>query len=226
MQRPDFEKISALLEENREKFSAFRSLLLAYNEKFNLTAVTEERDVLYKHFADSLAGEAFFPKGASVAEVGSGAGFPSVPLMLVRDDLTFSLFESTGKKCEFLKTVIREFELRAQVFCLRAEEAAKHDHRERYDVCCARAVARLNTLAEYCLPFVRKGGLFLAYKGADDEHTCAEHAVSVLGGTWKEAVSYDLPEGYGRRTLVAVKKERPTPACYPRGRGAERKDPL
>ena len=86
MQRPDFEKISALLEENREKFSAFRSLLLAYNEKFNLTAVTEERDVLYKHFIDSLAGEALFPKGASVAEVGSGAGFPSVPLMLVRDD--------------------------------------------------------------------------------------------------------------------------------------------
>lgn len=225
-QEPDFGRIGALYEQKRDAFQAFRALLLSYNARFNLTSITGEEEIYYKHFLDSLAGEAYFPRGASVAEVGSGAGFPSVPLMLVRPDLKFFLFESTGKKCEFLRTAVKELSINAEVFCMRAEDAARGAHREKYDVCCARAVARLDTLAEYCLPLVRRGGTFVAYKGADSELGCAERAISLLGGTEARAVSYELPASYGKRNLILVTKGKPTPAAFPRGRGAERKAPL
>lgn len=222
---PDLEKCRALLEKNRGKFEAFSTLLLSFNAKFNLTAITEEREVEIKHFLDSLAGEELFPHGAKVAEVGSGAGFPSIPLMLVREDLGFTLIESTGKKCEFLKTAVRELSLPAKVLCARAEEAGRDPaYRENFDVCCARAVAPLPALAEYCLPLVRKGGLFLAYKGERQEG--GRRAVSVLGGRAERIGFYDLPEGMGKRSLLVFAKERPTPAKYPRGNGAERKDPI
>ena len=152
--------------EESKKFAAFYALLSEYNEKFNLTRITGEEDCFVKHFLDSAAGEKYFPKGANVAEIGSGGGFPSVPLMILRPDLTFTLVESTGKKCSFLERAVLELGLPARVVNARAEELAKKaDFREKFDVCCARAVARLNTLAEYCLPFVKPGGLFVAYKG-------------------------------------------------------------
>lgn len=223
---PDFNRISAMIEKERARFDAFRDLLLTFNARFNLTAVTGEREILYKHFYDSLAAVDLFPQGASVAEVGSGAGFPSIPLMLVREDLHFSLFESTGKKCEFLRTAAGELGLHADVFSIRAEEAGRGEHRERYDVCCARAVARLDTLAEYCLPLVREGGRLIAYKGADSELEIGERALRILGATHIFAVSYELPEEFGARTLVVAEKGRITPLKYPRGRGAERKAPL
>lgn len=221
--------LSAIGGEYREKFEAFRALLLEYNEKFNLTAVTEEKEVTYKHFLDSAMGEALFPQGASVAEVGSGAGFPSVPLKILRDDLKFTLIESTGKKCGFLRLVIEKLDLKNVTVCnLRAEEAGKEEaFREKFDVCCARAVARLNTLSEYCLPLVKIGGRFIAYKGAAEEEIKeAQNAVRILGGRFEEAYKFELPEGYGERTLVVVKKTGATPVKYPRGRGKERNSPL
>ena len=227
--RPDINRAQALFEEHGEVFSAFRRLLLEYNGRYNLTAITEEKEVSIKHFLDSLAGEPLFPASARVLEVGSGAGFPSVPLMLARPDLCFTLLESTGKKCDFLKVAAREFALSCTVCHVRAEDAGKEaDFRERFDVCCARAVARLNTLLEYCLPFVREGGVFLAYKGsgAEEELAEAKHALSVLGGGEVKLYPYTLPDGMGERTIVAVKKIRRTPLKYPRGRGKERSDPL
>lgn len=222
---PDFEKGRALLEENGEKFEAFSTLLAFYNAKFNLTAITEKREVEIKHFLDSLAGEEFFPFGARAAEVGSGAGFPSIPLMIAREDLAFTLIESTKKKCEFLRTAIKELGLSGEVVCGRAEELGREDaFREKFDICCARAVAPMPTLAEYCLPLVRRGGLFLAYKGETAEG--GEKAVCAMGGKTEKTINYELPADMGRRNLVLVRKVNHTPARFPRGRGAERKEPI
>ena len=216
-------------EETWEKFSLFRKLLLEYNEKYNLTTILEEKDMFYKHFLDSVAGERFFKNGARVAEVGSGAGFPSIPLKIFRPDLSFDLFESVGKKCDFLHVVVDKLGLdKMNIYNLRAETAGKDEKfREKYDHATARAVARMNTLSEYCLPFVKKGGSFIAYKSGDcTEITEAESAYKVLGGKCKESDFYPLPEGFGERTLVVVEKIKNTPPKYPRGQGKERKQPL
>lgn len=215
--------------ETGEKFAAFYRLLCEYNEKFNLTRITDEKDCRIKHFLDSLKGEKFFPQNAACAEVGSGGGFPSVPLMIARKDLSFTLFESVGKKCAFLETAVKELGLRARVLCMRAEDAGKDPaFRERFDVCCARAVARLNTLSEYCVPLVKTGGRFIAYKGsaAQEEIAEARHALKVLGAREIASEKFLLGEEAGERTIFVAEKERPTPAKYPRGRGKERSDPL
>ncbi len=213
--------------EKREIFGRFFALLSEYNSRFNLTAITGEEEVFEKHFLDSVAGESLFPKGARVLEVGSGAGFPSLPLKIVREDLYFTLVESTGKKCEFLKTTVRELGLtNVEILNVRAEELARNPaYRDRFDVCCARAVARLNTLSEYCMPFVKTGGVFIAYKAnADEEIQEARTAFKKLGGEECGVFRYELPNG--SRTLIEVKKLTKTPAAYPRGQGKERKNPL
>ncbi len=227
---PDLEGYLALINGREgERFRRFRDLLAEYNGKFNLTSVTDGEEVLYKHFLDSAAGEFLFPVGASVAEVGSGAGFPSLPLKILREDLVFTLFESTEKKCGFLRIAAKELALEGVTVCnLRAEDAARREYREGFDVCCARAVARLNTLAEYCLPLVRPGGRFVAYKGGDasEEIAEAERAVALLGGGKLHRAEFSLPEDMGKRTLVWCEKVGNTPAKYPRGRGKERSAPI
>ncbi len=214
--------------ETGKKFSLFYELLCERNRQFNLTRITDEEECRVKHFLDSVMGAPFFPQGARAAEVGSGGGFPSIPLMIVRPDLSFTLFESVGKKCAFLKEATDALGLCARVVNARAEDAAKEkEFREQFDICCARAVAPLSTLAEYCLPLVRRGGTFVAYKGrAEGEIAAAEHAFSVLGARPASAERYALPAGMGERTLVIAEKIRPTPPAYPRGRGKERSDPL
>ncbi|MFQ7077237.1 MAG: 16S rRNA (guanine(527)-N(7))-methyltransferase RsmG [Christensenellaceae bacterium] len=229
--------IQRILEENqraiegekRAEFERFRSLLLNYNEKYNLTAITEEKDVFYKHFLDSSAGSGVFKRGASVAEIGSGAGFPSVVLKLLREDLSFTLLESVGKKCEFLRAVVDNLGLKGMnILNIRAEDAAREErYREKFDYSVARAVARMNTLSEYCLPFVKVGGAFVAYKSGDvSEIDEAESAYRELGGKKREVALYSLPEGYGDRSLAIIEKTKLTPAKYPRGNGKERKSPL
>lgn len=211
-----------------EKFELFKDLLLLYNNKFNLTAITDEKDIYIKHFLDCAAGDMFFEEGVSVLEVGSGGGFPSVPLKLLRDDLKFTLVESTGKKCEYLREVVDKLNLSCvQVVNARAEELAKNkNYREKFDACTARAVARLNTLCEYCLPFVKVGGSFIAYKGnCLEEVEEAKKAFSVLGGELERIEKYELPNGESR-SIVVVKKIKPTPEKYPRGQGRERKCPI
>lgn len=214
--------------EKREQFSRFCRLLQEYNARFNLTSITEESEVFVKHFLDSVAGEGLFQKNAAVAEIGSGAGFPSLPLKIVRPDLKFTLVESTGKKCEFLRVAVKELELeRVEIVNARAEELARDArYREAFDCCCARAVARLNTLAEYCVPFVKRGGSFIAYKGdVAEEAEEAKRALKILGCGRTKIYSYEL-EGAGKRALFVAEKTSPTPALYPRGNGKERKKPL
>lgn len=214
--------------EELEKFSAFRDLLLEYNKKFNLTAICDDQGIKIKHFLDSILPQNYFPAGASVVEIGSGGGFPSVPLMIVRKDLKFTLIESTGKKCEFLRTVVEKLGLNCeQILPIRAEDGAKGELREQFSVCCARAVARLNTLCEYCMPFVKPGGCFLAYKAdCGEELKESERAIRILGGRLNNVERYSLPEEEGVRMLINIKKTEPTPLKYPRGQGKERKQPL
>lgn len=213
----------------KELFEKYRSLLLEYNQKYNLTAILEEKDIYYKHFLDSSIGADLFDENAKVAEIGSGAGFPSIVLKILRPDLSFDLFESVGKKCEFLQVLVDKFGFqKVNIYNMRAEDALKDaKFREQYDFVTARAVARMNTLSEYCLPFLKVGGKFIAYKGGDREEIKeAESAYKVLGGRLKSEILYELPEGYGERTLAVVEKIKNTPAKYPRGQGKERKNPL
>ena len=228
MNLPDFARYEEKIREKAALFEQFYALLLEYNGRFNLTAIVEREEVIHKHFLDSLAGEELLPSNANCVEVGSGAGFPSIPLKIVREDISLTLVESTGKKCDFLNIAVEKLGLKnVKVVCSRAEELARTAHRERFDVCFARAVARLNTLAEYCLPLVKQGGFFLAYKGeCGQELLESETSISLLGGGAAESICYDLPNGYGARTLVRVEKVKSTPQKYPRGRGLERRRPL
>lgn len=214
---------------NREQLSLFEKyyrLLIEYNSYFNLTAITEKEEVYKKHFVDSVIGVNKLI-GEKLIDVGSGAGFPALAIKIVKPELQITLLESIGKKCEFLKTVVKELNLK-NVFVIngRAEDYAKNeDFREKFDIVTARAVARLNTLSEYCLPFVKIGGTFVAYKGnAKEEIKEAENAINILGGKISEVKEYNLEEAL--RTLVYVKKIKNTPEKYPRGHGKERKNPL
>lgn len=220
--------VSELFKGFERAFDEFNEILLEHNEKYNLTSICGERDVLYKHFLDSLYPLHLFGEGARVVEIGSGGGFPSVPLMITRKDLKFTLVESTGKKCRYLGEVVDRLGLNCeQILNIRAEDGGKHGAlREKFDIATARAVAKLNTLCEYCLPFVKVGGKFIAYKGDGEEIEEAENAVKILGGKIEEIFAYELPEGYGKRRAVVIKKIKTTPAFYPRGRGLERKKPL
>lgn len=224
----EISRLHALLKVEEDKFSAFANLLKEHNKMYNLTSICDDEGIYYKHFLDSVAGEEYFCNGADVCEIGSGGGFPSLPLKIIRDDLKFTLVESTGKKCNYLNTVVDNLKLKGvKVVNIRAEDGARDKaFREKFDVCCARAVARLNTLSEYCLPYVKVGGIFIAYKGdCEEEITEAENAIKVLGGEIEKVVRYEL-ENCGKRTIVIIKKVCRTPAKYPRGNGKERKQPL
>lgn len=213
----------------KEKFASFATLLTEHNKICNLTSVTDEKGVTYKHFYDSIVGERFISYSATVAEIGSGGGFPSIPLKIIRDDLKFTLIESTGKKCRFLQSVVDSLSLKCvQVENMRAEEGAHNKiFREKFDFAVARAVAQLNTLCEYCLPFVKVGGKFIAYKGEGmEEIDAAKNAIKLLGGEIEEVFEYSLPEDFGKRKLVIIRKIKSTPSLYPRGQGKERKQPL
>ena len=212
-----------------ELFEKYFNLLIEYNQKFNITAITDKKEVYVKHFIDSiLVVDKFITKeNLSMIDVGSGGGFPAIPVKIMRDDLSLTLLEATGKKCEFLKTVVKELGLKnVTVINDRAETLAKNEnYREKFDICSARAVARLNTLCEYCMPFVKVDGNFIAYKGdAEEEVTEALNAVKILGGKVEETYLYELDGA--KRTLVKIKKTKNTDKKYPRGNGKERKNPL
>lgn len=215
-----------LTKQQLEKFEKYYELLVFYNSKFNITAITDKEEVYKKHFIDSLLGVDKI-SGKTLIDIGSGGGFPAIPLKIYNENLKVTMVEATGKKCEFLKAVIHELGLLGvQVINDRAELLIKKEGmREGFDVCTARAVARLNTLAEYCMPFVKVNGLFVAYKGdAAEEIDEAQNAVKILGGKVIEA---QIKELYGaKRQFVVVQKIKKTDMKYPRGNGKERKNPL
>lgn len=222
-----FEKYGiTITDKQQELFEKYYSLLIEYNKKFNLTAITEREEVINKHFVDSSlsCGKVC---GQTLLDVGSGGGFPAIPLKIMNDNLSVTMLEATGKKCEFLKTVVKELGLtNVTVINGRAEDIAKDERfREKFDCVTARAVARLNTLLEYCMAFVKVGGSFVALKGdVEVELTEAENAIKVLGGRLKESFNYEL-EG-AKRALITVEKIKSTDKKYPRGNGKERKNPL
>lgn len=217
-----------LSDESAEKFKVFADLLEKFNALYNITAIKSGEETYIKHFFDSVKGERFFKENSSVIEIGSGGGFPSVPLMIVRGDLKFTLVESTLKKCEFLEKARQILKLNCVIINERAEILGKSpEYREKFDHATARAVAKLNILSEYCLPFVKKGGSFIAYKAkAEEETEEAKNAVNILGGKITEKENYDLPKNMGERTIIKIEKISLTPKEYPRGNGKERKKPL
>ncbi len=209
-----------------ERLDTYARLLVEWNEKMNLTAITDPVGVAVKHFADSLTVAPLLPEGEfSLIDVGTGAGFPGVPLALLREDCRLTLLDSLNKRLTFLDAVCREVGLTANLVHARAEEGGrKPELRERFDVATARAVAALPTLCEYCLPFVKVGGRFLALKGPDGdrEQEAAARAVATLGGRFVGAKTLTLPaqpeEGVEpmNRRLVEIAKVAPTPPKYPR----------
>lgn len=219
---------SRVLNDNAVIYAEFKDQLLNFNEKCNVTSIRNDEEVWIKHFYDSVAPEKYFFMGARVVEIGSGGGFPSVPLMIARPDLRFTLIESTGKKCAFLSGIVDKFKLNCEnVLNIRAESGAKDGNlREKFDIATARAVAGLSTLCEYCLPFVKKGGRFIAYKGANESVDDAANAIKILGGEIEEIYPYELPLSMGERRAIIIKKVCATHEKYPRGNGKERKNPL
>lgn len=214
----------------------YARLLVEWNEKMNLTAITDPVGIAVKHFADSLTAAPLLPAGTfSLIDVGTGAGFPGVPLALLRPDCKLTLLDSLQKRLTFLETVCREVDLPVTLIHARAEEGGQNQSlREKYDVACARAVAALPTLSEYCLPFVKVGGRFLALKGpdADRELEDARRGVGVLGGKVVGVTALTIPaqpmEGVEpmERRIVHIEKIKHTPAAYPRHGSKIKKNPL
>lgn len=212
------------------RLDLYAERLIETNRRFNLTAVTDPDEVTVKHFADSLVllGKTQFPAGASLLDVGTGAGFPGLALKLARPDLSVTVLDGTRKKLGFIRAVLEETGLAGETLHLRAEEAGKlPKYREKFDFVTARAVADMAVLVEYCLPFVRAGGLFLAMKSAaaEEEIQNAAGAVRLLGGKTEQNLLFDLVENTPRR-IVFVRKISQTPPKYPRASAKIAKSPL
>ncbi|MDA8097796.1 MAG: 16S rRNA (guanine(527)-N(7))-methyltransferase RsmG [Clostridia bacterium] len=213
-------------------FDKFYELLVEANRQFNLTSLVSVEDVAVKHFLDSLLGLPVIREktGARLIDVGSGAGLPGLALKLVLPDLRLVLLESARKKCNFMEDTARTLGLNGvEVVWGRAEDLAREPwHRGAYDFVVARAVAEIRVLAEYCLPFLAVGGLFIAYKGpsAREEIEAAADALRLLGGTVEDIPEYQLPRGGRRRSLVCIRKTGRTPETYPRRPGTPKKKPL
>lgn len=213
------------------QFMAYLALLLEWNKKINLTAITEERAVVLKHFADSLSLAPAIGEGAlSVIDVGTGAGFPGLPLKIARPEIRLMLLDSLQKRIGFLEEVTAQLGLE-NVSCVhgRAEEGGQSPaYREKFDLCVSRAVAALPVLLEYCLPFVKTGGYFVALKGPDAERELAESraALETLGGRLSEIRNAAIPGTNLAHKLVFIEKTAATPAQYPRKAGKITKKPL
>lgn len=232
----DFLKLKAaeigieLSSESLDRFDKYAEMLVETNKTLNLTAITEPDEIVTKHFCDclSLLKEVEIPQGAKLIDVGTGAGFPGVVLLIARPDLKITLMDSTNKRLVFVQSVVDALGLKANVVHSRAEEAGKNPaFREKYDFATARAVANMQTLSEYCLPFLKVGGLFAAMKGAkaSDELSVAKGAIKILGGQVHSAKEFNLFD-CGERSILCVKKISQTPSKYPRPSAQIAKKPL
>ncbi len=209
------------------QFAQYEKLLIEWNEKMNLTAITEHAEVVNKHFVDSIAFQSMVPAGALVADVGTGAGFPGLPLKIVRPDVHVTLIDALQKRLSFLDEVICALGLSgAETVHMRAEDAGHSRYRGAFDVVCARAVANLPVLCEYCLPLVKNGGAFLALKGREgaEEAKNAEKAVKILGGEISEI--RDVSWQDMAHVVVEIRKVGQTPSKYPRKAGKPQKSPI
>lgn len=221
-----------LTKDQLRAFNRYYELLVEWNEKINLTAITEPKDVAIKHIVDSLScyKEELFKGDVSLIDVGTGAGFPGLPLKIFCPTLKLTLLDSLNKRVKFLQLVVDELGLKdVTVIHARSEEAARNKlYREKFDLASARAVARLPIICEYCLPFVKLGGTFIALKGRQYEEEIDEacKAFKTLGGTLTEAMAVKLPEIEDKRAVVYIKKTKKTPAVYPRKAGTPERNPI
>ena len=213
-----------------ERFDIYGKLLVEWNEKINLTAITDPEGVTIKHFLDSITIFSYvdIPEGAKVIDVGTGAGFPGLAMLIARPDLDITLMDSTKKRLMVIENILENIGLKANVVHSRAEEAGQNkEYREKYDFSTARAVTNLRDLAEYCLPFVKVGGSFIPMKSAKTQEEIAEgeKAIHVLGGQIIKQDTFDLLD-CGERTIINVKKISSTPAKYPRPSAKIAKNPI
>ena len=235
-----FSKFSNILEQwqipfsekQQEQLTVYYEMLVEKNKVMNLTAITEFEDVLEKHFLDSIAVGRYvdLSKDLSVIDLGTGAGFPGMPLKILFPNLKITLADSLNKRILFLEEVIDALGLEGvSTVHGRAEDlAANRAYREQYDLCVSRAVANLSTLSEYCLPFVKLGGTFISYKSGaiEEELSAAKKAVFLLGGQIKEVIPFQLDGTDISRSFVMIGKEKKTPKAYPRKSGTPSKKPL
>ena len=213
-----------LTENQYEQFQKYFELLAEWNEKMNLTAITDESGVALKHFTDSLSLLNFvdIPQNSSLADVGTGAGFPGVVLKIARPDIKITLIDSLNKRLVFLGEVCAQLGIEAELIHSRAEDGARDEKlRESFDFAVSRAVARMNVLSEYCLPYVKVGGAFCAMKGAqaNEEFKESLNAINTLGGKLENKYFFELPENGGERAIAVVRKVKNTPQKYPRQSG-------
>lgn len=219
-----------------DRFLRFYEILLEWNKVMNLTAITEYEDVVDKHFVDSISlikgvEEDYIKSGKiKVIDIGTGAGFPGIPLKIMFPELSITLLDSLNKRIKFLNTVIKELELtNIETIHGRAEDYAKQDkYREKYDLCVSRAVADLAILSEYSLPYVKRTGYFVSYKSGDIEEELkrSEAAIKKLGGNIEDIIKFSLPGTDTNRSLIKIKKMTNTPNTYPRKAGIPKKEPL
>ena len=222
----------SLSEKQLDQILQYYEMLVEWNQVMNLTAITEYADVVKKHFVDSISivKACDVDKFVSVIDVGTGAGFPGLVLKIVFPNLYITLLDSLHKRIQFLDHVIGKLNLSdVRTIHGRAEDYAKPDKmRESFDLCVSRAVANLSTLSEYCIPFVRQGGMFISYKSekVEEELSNAANAITVLGGKLERQVEFTLPNSDIYRNFVLIKKEKATPLKYPRKAGLPSKEPL
>ena len=231
----DLKQLQIDLTDNQiDQLLKYYEMLVLWNEKMNLTAITEYNEVLKKHFIDSLsivkAYDISSAGNISVIDIGTGAGFPGLVLKIAFPKLSITLLDSLNKRIHFLNTVIEELELKnVETIHGRAEDYAKQaSYREKYDLCVSRAVANLATLSEYCLPFVKKGGRFISYKSekVSEELLQKKKAITILGGSVSNQVEFYLPDSDIFRNLFVIEKKNVTPKQYPRKVGVPAKEPL
>lgn len=220
-----------LSEKALNDFETYKKLLLEWNEKMNLTAITDEEGIAIKHFADSISVLPLIDKkNVSMIDVGTGAGFPGIPIKIARKDIKVTLLDSLNKRINFLEEVKKELKFE-NVQCVhsRAEDGGRNPlYREKFDLCVSRAVARLNVLCEYCMPFVAVGGYFISLKGPDvsEELAEAQKAITVLGGSVEKVVDIAIPNSDITHSAVVIKKIKPVPKTYPRKAGTAGKKPI
>lgn len=229
--KTNLQNINVNIEDSQaEKFYKYMQLLLDWNEKMNLTAITEPQDIIIKHFVDSLTIEKYISKDAKIIDIGTGAGFPGVPLSIARSDIQVTLMDSLNKRITFLDEVVKENNLKnVDTVHSRAEELARNkDFREQFDVVTSRAVASLNVLLEYMLPFTKVGGYCICMKGSDieEELNNSKRALELLNGKIEKIETLELPGTDYGRNIIIIKKINNISNKYPRKPGTPAKEPI
>lgn len=216
--------------EQIEQFYKYMNLLIEWDEKINLTAITEPKEIILKHFIDSITILKYIDDNSKLVDVGTGAGFPGVPLSIMNPTLKITLVDSLNKRLIFLQEVVKELNLKnIEIVHARAEEFGQNkNYREKFDIATSRAVANLATLSEYLVPLVKIGGKIISMKAsnAKEEINDAQKAIEVLGGKIEKIEEFDLPESDIGRTIIIIDKNKCTPAIYPRKAGTPAKEPI